>query len=250
MADPNFFTTPTGIAVIAAGSSFVAGILGSLITTWTTRTTHRQRLAADERLATQKLASDERLAERKVSADIALAEKKLALDRAFAAWKRQTELAEQVLADFYEAREIIQAARSPGGFEGEGKTRQREPWENESDSRRLDSYFRTFERLNNKSEFFSQLHARRYRFLALFGADAAKPYDEFFKIRAEIIVAVRMLVTTDRQRDDGSLPNDRKTWETTIGWPHVTPDPIDARMASIVETIEKICRPIIQALAP
>jgi hypothetical protein len=250
MADPSFFTTPTGIAVIAGGSSFAAGLLGAFISSATMRATHRQRIAADESLAERKFDFDRQLASRKAEVDAALTEKKLALDRAFAAWKRQTDLAEQVLADFYEAREIIEAARSPGGFEGEGKTREREQWEGERDSSLLDSYFRTFERLNNRSEFFSQLRARRYRFLALFGAEATKPYDELFKIRAEIFVAMRMLVTTHRQRYEGSLPEDRKVWEMTVGWPHVTPDPIDARMAAVVETIEKICRPIIQAVAP
>jgi hypothetical protein len=246
--DLGFFTTPTGIAVIAPIGSFIAGLVGAGISSWTIRATHRQRVAVDERLAERKFALDKDLAERKAAADMALAEKKLTLDRAFAAWKRQTELAEQVLADFYEAREIIQAARSPGGFEGEGKTRQREPWESESDSRLLDSYFRTFERLNNKSDFFSQLYSRRYRFLALFGPQTAKPYDDLFRIRGEVIVAVRMLVTMHQPNPRGEARENRKEWETTIGWPHVAPDPIDARLNLAVDEIDKICRPIIQAV--
>lgn len=261
MPDPIFFTTPVGIAVIAAGSSFVAGLLGAFISSATIRATQRQRIEADEKLADRKFDSDQQLssrrfefdtdlAERKAKADIGLAERKIELDRMFAAWKRKTELAEEVLADFYEAREIFQSARSPGGFESEGKTRERESWEAEGDSRQLDSYFRTFERLSKKSEFFSRLYARRYRFLALFGQAATTPYDELFKIRAEITVAVRMLVMMYRQRSEGSLPQDFKAWETTIGWPHVIPDPIDVRLAAVIEAIERICRPTIETVSP
>jgi hypothetical protein len=67
----------------------------------------------------------------------------------------------------------------------------------------LNGYFAAAERLNNRSEFFAQLHARRYRFVAYFGRDAAKPYDDLHKIYADILVAVRMLLDTHRQRDMG-----------------------------------------------
>ena len=101
--------------------------------------------------------------------------------------KRRAELAEEVLADFYQARDIITAARSPGSFGHEGSARQRAVWENEDDARKLNAYFATTERLENKAEFFAQLRARRYRFMAHFCRTAAKPYDELFKIRAEIL---------------------------------------------------------------
>ena len=90
---------------------------------------------------TEKLAFDREQAERRIDAEIALAEKKVDLDRAFEAWKRQTEFAEQIIADFYEARDIINAARMPGSFGDEGSTRQKEDWETENDTRRLNSYY-------------------------------------------------------------------------------------------------------------
>ncbi len=43
--------------------------------------------------------------------------------------KRQIELAEETLALFYEAREAIMSIRSIGGYEGEGKSRQRKEGE-------------------------------------------------------------------------------------------------------------------------
>jgi hypothetical protein len=238
------WTSLIGPAVVAAVISGLVSSIGIWISARTARRIHTDKIAFDERQAERRASADLTLAERKITADIALAEKKLALDRALAAWKRQTELAEETLADFYQARDIFQAARSPGGFGDEGDTRQKEEWETENDTRTLNSYFRTAERLAAKSEFFAQLASRLYRFTALFGADASEPYKQLFQIRSEILVAVRMLITTHRQRADGSLPQDRKGWESIIGWPHTEFDPIAARVDSVVEAMEKICRSV------
>ncbi len=158
--------------------------------------------------------------------------------------KRKMELAEQALADFYEAREIIEGARTSVSFGDEGSSRQKGDWETEEDTRTLNAYYVPAERLAKASEFFAQLMSRRYRFLALFGQGAVKPYDELFSIRREILLAVRMLFATHRQRREGTLPKDRKKWEETIGWVSED-DQICNRLASAVEEIEKICRPTI-----
>jgi hypothetical protein len=68
-------------------------------------------------------------------------------------------------------------------------------------------------------------------------------------VRGEIIVAVQMLLQTHRQRELGSLPQDRKTWETTMGWVPTAQDPIELRLNQIIDDIEKTCRPAIQELA-
>jgi len=160
--------------------------------------------------------------------------------------KRRVELAEDVLADFYEARDIMEAARSPMGFDNEGITREKEDWETARDTPILNAYFRTFERLSNKAEFFARLGARQYRFVALFGREAAKPYDEIYKIHREILVAVRMLITTYQDRREGSLPQDRKTWEKVIGWRPIGEDPITTRIDLAIGAMEATSHPIIQ----
>jgi hypothetical protein len=144
------WTSLIGPAVVAAAISGLVSVIGIVISVRTTRAIH-----------TEKLAFDREQAERRASAEIALAEKKLELDRALAAWKRRTEFAEEVLADFYKARDIINAARSPGFFSDEGETRQKALWETESDTRTLNSYFAIIERLTNNREFFVELLARR-----------------------------------------------------------------------------------------
>jgi hypothetical protein len=160
--------------------------------------------------------------------------------------KRKAELAEDVLADFYEARDIITAARSPGGFGHEGATRTPAEWESEDDTRTLNAYFRTIERLRNKEAFFAKLDARRYRFIAHFGLEAGRVYDDLNKIYRQIVIAVRMLISTYQQRNLGSLPDTRKAWEASIGWVPLDEDKVPAQLDALVFAIEKICRPAIQ----
>jgi hypothetical protein len=180
---------------------------------------------------------------------VAIAARGLHKWRAETIGKRKAELAEEVVADFYEARDILNAARSPGSLGHEGTTREKAAWETEQDTRILNAYFTTAERLFNKEEFFAQFYARRYRFAAHFGVEAAKPYDDLHKIYAHVVVAVRMLIGTYRQRSEGSLPENRRRWEESIGWAVTEDDKIPSRLDAIVEDIEKICRPAIQEAA-
>jgi hypothetical protein len=230
------WTSLIGPAVVAAAIAGIISVITLVMNRATTLTTHAQRLAFDRDQA-----------ERKVSADITLAEKKLGLDREFAAWKRRAEFAEEVLTDFYQAHDVIMGARSPGIFEGEGKTRPRGDHETEDETRKLDAYFTTTERLSSKQEFFAQVHARRYRFMAYFGTDAAKSYGDLHHIYAEIVVSVRMLLETYRQREFGSLPDDRRRWEAVI-WDIGPDDPIRARLGRIIEAIEATCGPVIREI--
>ena len=232
-------TSLIGPAVVAAVISGLVSGIGILISARTTRAIH-----------TEKLAFDREQAERRIDAEIALAEKKVDLDRAFEAWKRKTEFAEQIIADFYEARDIINAARMPGSFGDEGSTRQKEDWETESDTRRLNSYYVPAERLFNKSEFFSNLYARRNRFLAMFGEESAEPYDDLYQIRGDVLNAVRMLISTHQNRDQRVLSIPRSEWEAAMGWVDPETDVIRRRLDHAVEAIVNTCRTATGERAP
>jgi hypothetical protein len=76
------------------------------------------------------------------------------------AWRRQfvgrrrIELAEETLALFYQARDIIRAIRSPFGWSGEGQTRKRAPNERPEDKEALDRAYVLIERYNKNIEIF------------------------------------------------------------------------------------------------
>ncbi len=179
---------------------------------------------------------------------VAIAARGLNRWRAETIGKRKVELAEEVLADFYQARDIIAAARSPFGTSGEGDTRPKGANETEEDTRVLNGYFRAAERLRVKAEFFAQAWARRYRFIAVFGPGAGKAYDDIFEVRNEIIVSVGSLIHAHRASDSAELARARRHWENTI-WEGEPDDPIPDRVDQIIKTIEGACRPVIQEAA-
>jgi hypothetical protein len=131
------WTTFIGPAVIAAVIAAAVSMIVAVINRATLRAMHKERLDLDRDLA-----------DRRANADIALAERKVALDRALEAWKRRTEFAEVVLADFYQAQRIIEEARSPGIMSGEGSSRPKYADETEDEARTLNGYFAAAERLN------------------------------------------------------------------------------------------------------
>jgi hypothetical protein len=162
--------------------------------------------------------------------------------------KRRIELAEEVLADFYQARDIIKAARSPFGYSHEGLSRQKGENETEEDTRILNSYFAATERLASKADFFAETWARRYRFTAVFGSAAAGAYDDLFEVRNEIIVSVRSLISAHGHHLSAADQAARQQWENTI-WSGAEDDPIPARVDRAVEAMEATCRPAIQKAA-
>jgi hypothetical protein len=243
------FTSLIGPAVVAAVISRLVTSIGFWINARTVRRMHSERLSFDREQAERRFAAEIGLAETKIKADLALAEKKVSLDRAFATWKRKAEFAEEVLADFYKARDLIMGARSPALFEGEGKTRARAADETERDSSTLDAYYATAERLRTAHELFAQLQARRYRFIAYFGSAQAEPYTKLHQIRHEILVSVRSLLDAYPQRQIGSNPELIRHCQQVI-WGVGETDPISARLDQVVEAIEVVCGPVFREIAP
>jgi len=160
----DFFTTSTGIALIATLGSFGAGLVGSGITAWTMRTTHSQRLAADEKLAERRFEFDKELSQRKSDADIALAEKKFQLDARLADRKRRQDLAEEVLESFYKIRDVVRDIRVPLILPDEAAARQPTEPESEAVTRQRNTFYVPLARLEkHRSEIAALLAACRTR---------------------------------------------------------------------------------------
>jgi hypothetical protein len=221
-------------AVIAAVISGLVAMLGLWISSRIVREVEDDRSAFEREQA-----------ERRTNAEILLVDEKTSFDRIYEIWKRRTKLAEHVLADFYKARDLIDASRFPAPFGEDGKARQRQPWEDDEDTRTLNAYYRPAEQLWKHADFFSQLIARQHQFMALFGHHTGKPFVELLQIRSEILSAAQMLILTYEDRALGNMPDSRKKWEEIIGWRLTDPDPIATRLNRVVEDISSICRPII-----
>lgn len=109
-------------------------------------------------------------------------------------------------------------ARSPATWEGEDSTRPKGPNESECQTKLLNTYYSTTDRLLNHQEFFSRLFSQRYRFAALFGLDAVKPFIELFRTRHKITLAVQMLIMTSGDQRDGPSATNRIEWQAAMGW--------------------------------
>src|SRR6266540_1170536 len=127
--------------------------------------------------------------------------------------KRRMELAEEVLALFYQARDVIRSIRNPVGYSGEGETRKRGPNESREMKEALDRAYVLHERYNKHVDLFSRLHALRYRFMAQVGKEKSRPFDDLDRILGELFLAARRLAR-DWSHDDRqfSSEKDRETF--------------------------------------
>lgn len=165
--------------------------------------------------------------------------------------RRQLQLAEDVLASFYEARDVINYMRHPFSFSSETEEIERAENENDAAYQARKNASVVFKRYNNNSELFSRIHATRYRFMALIGKEQAQPFDELRKIVNEIHAAAQALsrlwprdyFRTEEQRERHQKlidENEAVFWEGLK-----EPDPINARLEELVDQIETTCKGIL-----
>lgn len=98
-----------------------------------------------------------------------------------------------MLALFYEARDVISFIRNPLGNSGEGSTRNVAPSETPEEKRINDNAYVAFERYNKRQDLFNKIHSMRYRYMAQFGKDSAKPFEDLNKIVNDILISAQML---------------------------------------------------------
>jgi hypothetical protein len=168
--------------------------------------------------------------------------------------KRRIELAEEVLALFYQARDVLESIRSSFGYSGEGETRKPRPDEKPEHKAALDQAFVLVERYNRHIELFSRIHALRYRFMAQFGTKASTPFDDLNRVVNELLRSsqrmARHAIRSDRpfrtpadeeQHDKELLEIDR------VYYGGGDDDPIAPRIKKIVDEMERTCRSVIES---
>lgn len=166
--------------------------------------------------------------------------------------KRQVELAEDVLALFYEAHDAIAYLRHPLALSSEFEDIPRA--ENETDqqweARRNASV--VFKRYNERQELFNRIHSLRYRFMAQIGTREAEPFDELRRIVNEIFSAARRLsrlwsrdhFRTEQQRDEHYASIQQ--YEAVFWAGLEDEDQIAKRLAQTLKDMERYCREVIE----
>jgi hypothetical protein len=157
--------------------------------------------------------------------------------------RRKAELAEEVLAQFYSARDALIWARLPAEGAGTDVSAHDGVQAAAPDAAAMGA---PIERLNQASQVFSELQASRYRFMAYFGEDAARPFDDLRKVHDEVLEASARLIRARGAAGSASDAADQDTWRTTIGWGPHEQDRLAERLERAVRAIERICRPLIE----
>lgn len=169
--------------------------------------------------------------------------------------KRRIELAEDVLALFYQAQDAIAHIRSPFGFGGEGSTRKAAENENPEHKQALDSAYVLIERYRSHAELFAKIHALRYRFMAQIGVESAKPFDELSRVVNELISSAHEMarLSTVPEWSIRSPEAEEKHHQRLLKVYNIyygsggEDDPINPRVTKLVQAIEHTCKGIIES---
>jgi hypothetical protein len=172
-----------------------------------------------------------------------------------AKWKRKYEVAEEVLALFYECKEKFQIIRSPFSHSLEGKSRKQGENETIEESKRLDNTYVFFERYEREKEAFNKLFSLKFRFMTLFGKESGHSFDEMKKILNTIFFAANKL-GQHYWREQGKNFRTEELFQQhlkemeeneAIIWGHYDEnDKIAKRVDQCISSIEKYCSTIME----
>jgi hypothetical protein len=228
-------------------------VVGALITWGAQAWALRRRIAADESLAKDKFAFDKELAEKRFTYDRELAERKFAQEREQLIYKRQLEVGEGILADAYRFRGLIQDARIPGSFGGEGTTRKPEKAESEEVKKTKDTYYIPVERLRKDGEFIAAFLAKQFMATAQFGPEAKESFDIFTNVIRRITLASGLLITmVDQPSIDDHKVKDELLDDIWAGRAKALgrEDKIEAQIERGIATLETLCGSVLEKPAP
>ncbi|GAB0111866.1 hypothetical protein PA7559_31360 [Pseudoalteromonas distincta] len=114
--------------------------------------------------------------------------------------KRRIELAEEVLASFFEIKDVIATIRNPFSSGDEGKSRKKGEHETKDESELLDRGYIVFERYESRKEAFVRFNTLQYKFMATFGPETEDIFIDCNRILNSIFVSARQLATHYWQR--------------------------------------------------
>jgi len=167
--------------------------------------------------------------------------------------RRNIELAEETLALFYEAKDVIEWIRHPLAFGDEIDSVKKEENESKEEFEARKKVNFIFVRFNNNKELFSKIHSLRYRFMAQIGKEKAMPFTALDGLIKEIISAARLLTilwTEKNPPDEESRKihyNQIKLNQGIIWDSFAKQDPINVKMEAIIVSIETVCQEVIMA---
>ena len=172
--------------------------------------------------------------------------------------KRRIELAEEVLAAFFEIKDAIAFIRGPFGNSDEGKSRKRGNNETAEETQMLDRGYVVYERYEQRTDIFNKFNILKYKFMAAFGPETETIFVECNKTLSSIFVSARLLAKIYWKRQ-GRIPmNEEQTNEhfekmerhEGIVWDMLNEnDEIRKNLQIIQEKLDEVTRPCFEESA-
>lgn len=164
-----------------------------------------------------------------------------------AKWKRKYELAEEVLAGFYEAHQTIKLVRSPFGFGNEGASRPRQDNETIEVSQIYDQAYVSRERFERNKKSLEKLQALKFRFIALYGKKYEQHFDTFITTVNTIFWASDQIarVRLGQYGDDKNFIRETLKESREILYSRPKEDKIETELLEAIKSIETKCSEII-----
>jgi len=165
-----------------------------------------------------------------------------------ARWKRKYELAEEVLECIYESYQAIKIIRNPIGFQGEGNTRKKKEDETPEETKIYNQAFVVQERYERNKKPFEKLHTLKFRFIALYGKQYEKHFDQFSVAINQIFFAASEIAYIrlghygeDLQENNKQMAKNRKIIYGSL----TKKDEFEEKINFSIKAIEDKCREII-----
>jgi hypothetical protein len=159
--------------------------------------------------------------------------------------RRKAELAEDLISGFYEARDIIMFARSPGSYSSE--------WEGIKLGEHDDLPEETKElllplaRIDRNRKPLADLHAKRYRARALFGGQIDEAFSALQTVEALMRTSFRIAFARAKHhpKNGNGLSADEtyRKHEARLFWDGDNEDEIKKELDAAVARVERMCSP-------
>ena len=194
----------------------------------------------------KRLEADRFALERRAELEAALAERKMILDRQLRREARKAEVAELLLAEFYEAQRIFEIVRSPMIWAEEMVLE-----EGVSEEVIKNSGYAILRRMRRHGEFFARIEARRHLAAALLGPAILHRFKEITLIHNQIIGSARAILENrefeSQEFRSSSAADTFMMSQQKIAFATGRPDELAEQMQLIINKLEAVCRPIIEA---
>ncbi|MFV0366962.1 MAG: hypothetical protein ACK5KM_00735 [Hyphomicrobiaceae bacterium] len=160
--------------------------------------------------------------------------------------KRDIELCQDVIEDFYKAEQHIRTLRSPMSYpDVESAGRPGRDAETDEQRRNRDTHYVPLARFNGQQEFWAEFFSRQFRMRAIFGDQGKEPFDKIDEVLRRFRAAA---VTRYQTFEQPGAERNAELWNNTdrVIWEVQNDDEINTSVRAAISDMERICMPVVR----